>query len=233
MRQTAPGRPVPASTTVVMLIFAALVSAAGRAADAPPPPSPAQPGPAAPAPPPVTGKVVALQERVLTIHTVDHGDVPVTLVPGCRIVMNRPGTLADVRAGAFIGTTAVEGADGRLRATEVHVFPEEMRGTGEGHYPWGNAPATTMTNGNVTSMTNGSVAERSGSGAAAGLSITVAYRGGQTPVEVGPDVPVAIVTLIDASRLTAGTDVLAIAQPDVNGGINANLVAVLPPPPPK
>jgi hypothetical protein len=199
----------------------------------PPPaqqPAPAQP-PAQP-PPPVTGKVRALVDHVLTLTTLDHGDLTVKLGPQTHVVVNRPGTLADVRAGAFIGTTAVEGADGKLRASEVHVFPEALRGTGEGHYPWGNAPATTMTNGNISSMTNGSVASRTpGADTAAGASLEVTYKGGQTLVEVAPDVPVVVITLADESLLTPGTQVLAIGQPDAAGALVANLVAVLPPPP--
>jgi hypothetical protein len=114
----------------------------------------------------------------------------------------------------------------------VHVFPEALRGTGEGHYPWGNAPATTMTNGNVSSMTNGSVASRTpGADAAAGVSLNVTYKGGQTQVEVPPDVPVVVITIAKESLLTPGTQVLAIGQPDAAGALAASLVAILPPPP--
>jgi hypothetical protein len=200
-------------------------------------PEPATPPQAAPQPPPrppppVSGKVLALSGHLLTLGTVDHGAVRVTLGPDTHVVVNRPGTLADVRAGAFIGTTAVEGADRKLRATEVHVFPEALRGTGEGHYPWGTAAATTMTNGNVRSMTNGSVASRtSGGGGAAGVSLDVTYKGGQTQVEVAPDVPVVVITLTDESSLAPGTQVLAFGPPDTTGGMTANLVAILPPPP--
>ena len=183
-------------------------------------------------PPPVIGKVRSLAGNVLTLGTLDHGDLNVNLGPGTHVVVNRPGTLADVSAGAFIGTTAVAGADGRLRASEVHVFPEALRGTGEGHYPWGTAPATTMTNGSVRSMTNGSVAARTpGAGDAAGVSLDVTYKGGQTQVEVAPDVPVVVIVLTDTSLLTPGTQVLAIGQPDASGGLAANLVAILPPSP--
>lgn len=180
-------------------------------------------------PPPVAGKVRSLAGDELTVGTLDHGDVAVTLGPDARVVVNRPGTLADVRAGDFIGTTAVEGTDGKLRASEVHVFPEALRGTGEGHYPWGTTSGTTMTNGSVRSMTNGSVASRN-AGDSAGVSLDVTYRGGASRVEVAPDVPVVVITLADRSLLTPGTPVLAFGQPDGAGGLAANLVAILPPP---
>jgi len=31
----------------------------------------------------------------------------------------------------------------------VHIFPESMRGTGEGHYDWDLKPQSRMTNANV------------------------------------------------------------------------------------
>ena len=48
--------------------------------------------------------------------------------------------------GFVIGTAAVPRSDGKLTALEVVVFPEAMRGTGEGHYGWDLAPESTMTN---------------------------------------------------------------------------------------
>jgi hypothetical protein len=182
--------------------------------------------PAAP-PPPLSGTIHAYAEHVLTIASAEFGEVRATLGPATRIVINRPGHSADIAAGAFIGTTAVEGADGRLRATELHVFPEALRGTGEGHYPWGNQPATTMTNGSVRSMTNGAIARATD--AAAGLVLDVAYQGGQTRVEVGPEVPVVIIALADETALQPGVRVLVLGQVGANDTLAADMVAVLPP----
>jgi hypothetical protein len=232
----APRRPRASSLLLALIVGVVPTLVACQAKSPPPPaqqpaPPPAQPTPPAQPPPPVIGKIRALTGRVLTLTTIDHGDVTVTLGPDTHVVINRPGTLADVRAGAFIGTTAVEGADGKLRASEVHVFPEALRGTGEGHYPWGNAPATTMTNGNVSSMTNGSVASRTpGADATAGVSLNVTYKGGQTQVEVPPDVPVVVIAIAEESLLKPGTQVLTIGQPDAAGALAASLVAILPPP---
>ena len=58
-------------------------------------------------------------------------------------------SLADVKQGSFVGVTAMPQPDGGLNAVEVHIFPEAMRGTGEGHYPWDLQPQSTMTNANV------------------------------------------------------------------------------------
>ena len=43
----------------------------------------------------------------------------------------------------------VPGEGGALKALEVHIFPESMRGVGEGFRPFDLAPGSTMTNGDV------------------------------------------------------------------------------------
>ena len=58
-------------------------------------------------------------------------------------------SLSDIKPGSFVGTTGMPQADGSQKAIEVHIFPEAMRGTGEGHYPWDLRPQSTMTNANV------------------------------------------------------------------------------------
>src|SRR5260370_11575339 len=63
--------------------------------------------------------------------------------------------MADIKPGMFVGTTAMPQADGSLRAVEVHIFPEAMRGTGEGHRPWDLEPQSTMTNANVEAAVAG------------------------------------------------------------------------------
>jgi hypothetical protein len=90
-----------------------------------------------------------LDGQKLKVKTDDGKELSLTLTADVRIVRSQPATVADVKAGQFIGCTAVEGPDGKLRAKEIHVLPESMRGMGEGHYPWGDTPKTTMTNGNI------------------------------------------------------------------------------------
>jgi hypothetical protein len=57
--------------------------------------------------------------------------------------------LSDVKAGQFIGATALPQADGSQKVSEIHIFPESMRGLGEGHYPWDLYAGGTMTNANI------------------------------------------------------------------------------------
>ncbi len=94
------------------------------------------------------------------------------LGPKTRYILVVPATLADVKQGAFIGVAAVPGDGGALKALEVHVFPEAMRGTGEGFRKFDLAPNSSMTNGAVNARVD----------SADGQKLTVSYKGGQQSI---------------------------------------------------
>ena len=85
----------------------------------------------------VSATVVKLDGQMLTLKAASGKDVSVTLPANARVLRSRSGAIADVKPGEFIGCTAVEGPDGKLRPKEIHILPEPLRGVGEGHYPWG------------------------------------------------------------------------------------------------
>ena len=41
-------------------------------------------------------------------------------------------SLADIKQNSFIGVTGMPQADGSQKAVEIHIFPENLRGTGRG-----------------------------------------------------------------------------------------------------
>ena len=84
-----------------------------------------------------------------------------------------------IKPGSFIGTAAMPQPDGTLKAREVHVFPEAMRGTGEGHRPWDLGTGGTMTNGTVGDFA-----------VANGRMLTLTYKDGEQKVFVPENVPV-------------------------------------------
>lgn len=165
--------------------------------------------------PPLNGTVEALSGQTLLLNTTEHGEVSVTLPAATRIIAQRSASLTEVKAGDFIGATAVQGADGQLRATEIHIFPESMRGTGEGHYPMG-APATTMTNGNVEAVT-GSVAQSQGAGSGA-KQLRISYKGGQSEVQVPRGVSVTLMSVADKTALQMGAHITVLLAPGTPGG---------------
>ena len=70
-------------------------------------------------------------------------------------------SLADIKQGSYVGVTGMPQPDGSQKALEVHIFPEAMRGTGDGHRPWDLQASSTMTNGNVERPPRGPTANRS------------------------------------------------------------------------
>jgi hypothetical protein len=122
-------------------------------------------------------------------------DTPVTAVKNIK--------LSDIKTGSFIGTAATTGTDGKMTATEVLVFPEAARGTGEGHYAWDLSPNSTMTNANVDQVVTGT----------SGRDLKLSYKGGSNTVTVPDGVPV--VTFAPAARtdLVAGKKVFIVASP--------------------
>ncbi len=91
-----------------------------------------------------------------------------------------------------------------MSALEVHIFPEAMRGTGEGHYPWDLRPQSTMTNANV---------EQVGT-AVDGRTLTLKYKDGEKKIFVPADTPIVIYELGDQADLKPGAKVFAAKQPD-------------------
>jgi hypothetical protein len=124
--------------------------------------------------------------------------------------------LSDIKPGSFVGTAATMGADGKVTATEVLVFPEAARGTGEGHYPWDLSPNSTMTNANVDSIVEGTTSR----------DLKLSYKGGSITVTVPANVPV--VTFAPATRadLTPGKKVFLVATPSQQGAFVAQRVVV-------
>src|SRR5438270_9934599 len=97
----------------------------------------------------IQGEVVRLDGQKLAVKTASGAVNEVVLGDQARIQRRTPITLDQVKPGVFLGTTAAPGPDGTLVASEVHVFPESMRGTGEGHRPFGDDNRSTMTNATV------------------------------------------------------------------------------------
>jgi hypothetical protein len=159
-----------------------------------------------------SGTVTSAAGNGFVIHS-DQGDVQLTFPDKPNIMVSAKGAVADLGAGKFVGCTAVKRADDLLHATECHIFPESMRGMGEGHNPMG-PPNTTMTNGNVSAMTNGQVASNSGGASAV---ITVAYKGGQQSIHVGADTDITKIDAGTPAMVKPGVKVMGAAKPAADG----------------
>ena len=179
----------------------------------------------------VRGDIVAIDGNTVTVKSRGGETLKLQLADDVRVSVAEKAELADVRDGAFIGTTAVAQPDGTLRAIEVHVFPESMRGTGEGHRPWDLRPGSTMTNATVTgvgaaggkspsTMTNATVAK------VADRKLTLKYSDGEKSVVVPPDAKVVKLEPADRSQLKPGVHLFAIASRQPDGTFRAERVTI-------
>jgi hypothetical protein len=191
------------------------------------------PSPSASAITPVRGKLVSMSDSILTVTTAN-GEVRVALVQPVHVYTRQPAQLARVTDGSFVGVTSVPGPDGAQRATEIHLFPEELRGTGEGSYlmgqQGGEANSARMSNGTVgaSRMTNGA-ASRMTNGAAAGQSggtLTVNYNGGSQTITIPSGVTVTAIVPTQ-TKLAAGEDVVALADKQPDGTLRASRVILV------
>jgi hypothetical protein len=161
--------------------------------------------------------------------------VNITLDRQVKVYARTPSDLAHVTSKSFVGVTSVKQPDGSERATEIHVFPEELRGTGEGSYLMNldqtkNANSSRMTNGTVSGlgtangsaprsrMTNGTVSTKSGTS-----TLSIEYGGGVETISVPPHVTVTALTLT-ADKLTPGQSVLVLAKKQPDGSLTATSI---------
>ncbi len=172
----------------------------------------------APANPPVRirGTIEKLEGQNLTIKDRNGQSLSVKLADNFMTVGIFKGSIADIASGKFIGTTTVGERDGALVAHEVHIFPESMRGTGEGHYDWDLKPDSKMTNANVANIVN----------MANDHVMTVQYKGGEKKILVTKDTVVVTYAPVDKSELKPGAHVFLVSQKQADGSLTAARVNV-------
>ncbi|RYB05083.1 DUF5666 domain-containing protein [Lichenibacterium ramalinae] len=164
----------------------------------------------------IRGTVVSLDAEALHLKDAAGTEVTVALPASSTVTALVPARLADVTPGSFIGAAAETAADGRLVAKEVHIFPESMRGAGEGHRAFDLGPNSTMTNGTVGNEVKGNTGDR----------LTVAYKGGEKVIEVPKEAPVVAFAPGDRAMLAPGAHVIVQAQKAEGGTLTAQRVTV-------
>jgi hypothetical protein len=132
----------------------------------------------------VRGTVEQLDGTVMTVKSREGDTLKIKLADEGKVVALVKASLADIKPNSFVGSTAMPEPDGSWKAVEVHIFPEEMRGTGEGDRPYDYKPQSTMTNGTVNSVgkstTTGTVANEEGT------TLTLNYKDGSKKIDVTP-----------------------------------------------
>ena len=159
---------------------------------------------------------VSADGDTLSIRTRAGEQGTVHLKPTTRVILVVPAALTDVKPGSFIGVAAMPGDGSELKAMEVHIFPEAMRGTGEGFRPFDLAPNSSMTNGNISARVD----------AASGPKLTVTYKGGEQTILVDPKTPIVALAPGAKTDLKPGAAIIARGMKQDDGSIDAAVVLV-------
>src|SRR6266480_7112900 len=198
--------PVHRSTLARPLVAVAMVVASSLYAIGQQPPTPSR----------VRGTVEGVVGNELALKSREGEELKLHMAGDMRVVGITRIPLSDIKVGSFIGTTTVPGPDGSQNAVEVHMFPEDMRGTGEGSRPWDLRPNSTMTNATVAETVAGND----------GHTLMVKYKDGEKKVVVSPDTPVVTYVPADKSELKPGAKVIAFMKKLPDGSFETDRVSV-------
>src|SRR5437762_4417581 len=128
----------------------------------------------------IRGTVDKLDGQTLTVKSREGPVLTIALAPNFTVAAVVKKSVGDIKAGDYVGAASTKGADGKLRALEVLIFPEAMKGTAEGERPWDLVGDSIMTNATVSGVAK----------AAGGRLLKVSYKGGESEVIVPPAAPV-------------------------------------------
>jgi hypothetical protein len=168
-------------------------------------------------PPRVRGTLEQVNGNTLAVKTKAGAESDVHLKDGAPIVACTKGSMADIQDNSFVGITATAQPDGTIKAVEVHVFAEALRGTGEGHYPWDLMPNSTMTNAAVTQQVK----------KVEGNTLSLKYKDGEKTIVVPADAPIVNLLPGDKADLKAGAKVFVPRwQKAADGSWEAGVIVV-------
>ena len=155
----------------------------------------------------VRGTIERVDGDVYVVKARGGTELKVKLADNATVVALTKASLADIKQGSYVGVAGLPQADGSQKALEVHIFPESMRGVGDGHRGWDLQPSSTMTNCSVEQTAASSD----------GQVLTLKYKDGEKKIVVPPDIPIVVYVPGDKSELKAGAAIFisaATKQPD-------------------
>jgi hypothetical protein len=143
----------------------------------------------------IRGTIESVDGPVYVVKNRDGAEVRLTVTDKPLFVAIVKSTMADLKPGMFVGSTGTTQPDGTQKAIEVHIFPESMRGTGEGHYDWDLRPNAKMTNANIEQTVAG----------VDGPVLSVKYKDGEKKIAVTPETVVVTYETGNKDDLKPGT----------------------------
>ena len=171
----------------------------------------------------VRGTVVSLDGSTLVVHAKDGKDVTVSLKDKYAALAVVKSSMDEIKQGTFIGTATEPQPDGSLRAVEVVVFPDSLRGFAEGHYPWDLGPKSMMTNATIANKVESTD----------GQTVTVSYKGGEKKITIPANIPIVGLVPSEPSDIKSGAIVFVPSEKQADGTLLSGAVlfgrGVVPP----
>ena len=155
----------------------------------------------------IRGTIERIEGPVYVVKNRDGAELKLTVTDNPLFVVIVPAKMADIKQGMFVGSAGMMQPDGSQKAIEVHIFPESMRGTGEGHYDWDLLPKSKMTNANVEQAVN----------SVDGQMLSVKYKDGEKKLLVTPETIIVTYEIGRKDEVQPGTKIFVAAakkQPD-------------------
>ena len=173
----------------------------------------------------VRGTITRVDGNTVVIKEHNGQAAEVRLASNAKVVTVAKATTADIKPGSFIGTAATPRTDGTLQAIEIHIFPESMRGTGEGNRAWDLRRGSSMTNGTVAPKSgridNNKVSKIDGN------KLVVDYNGGSKVVAITPSTKVVTLVPASTSALKPNEQVfIPAATKTADGALTASRITV-------
>jgi hypothetical protein len=161
------------------------------------------------------GAITAIDGKTVSIATREGTTVEVKLNDNWVVALVVPLTMADIKQGSFVGIASL-GTDADRSALEVLVFPDAMRGSNEGHYPWDLLPQSMMTNATVATVAEGG----------GGQTLKLEYKGGTQTIKVKPGTPIVTFQQGDRADAKVGAKVFVGAAKAADGTLSATRLNV-------
>ncbi|HEX2337330.1 MAG TPA: hypothetical protein VHI72_12720 [Hyphomicrobiaceae bacterium] len=155
----------------------------------------------------IRGTIEKVEGDTYIVKARDGAELKLKLAANATVVALVQASAADIKQGSYIGIAGMPQADGSQKALEVHIFPEAMRGVGDGHRGWDLQPSSTMTNGNVEQT----------AAASDGQLVTLKYKDGEKKIAIPAGIPIVLYVPGEVSELKPGAKIFVSAatkQPD-------------------
>lgn len=150
------------------------------------------------------GTVSVVDGDQVTLETKDGETVSVSMTPDYMLIVYDSITVADLKPGDFLSIPALPGTDGSITALSINVFPEAMRGLGEGRSVWDSSEGSTMVNATI-----GTVTATDG-----GTDVTVSYKDTEQDVVVPEGTPITRIVPTPTRRLVEGDQAFVAVRED-------------------